>query len=143
MKGIPKTKNVLVLRTDFTNDAVWSDVCKIIDTPDKFNDLIEFKANVDYLSDPKFEGIEEKTIVTLLPKGKYHPIIFVVDEKSISEPEHPILCIDLRYEYGRILRVIPSEVWGIENNLTMSNMDFGEFSNNTDTDGVFRGFDEE
>jgi hypothetical protein len=38
------------------------------------------------------------------------------------------------------LRTIPSEMWGIENNLSISNMDFEDFSNVVDEDGVFRGF---
>ena len=30
---------------------------------------------------------------------------------------------------------------GVENNLSISNMDFYEFADNADADGIFRGFD--
>ncbi|MGF1568782.1 MAG: hypothetical protein ACFCVD_12050 [Nodosilinea sp.] len=43
-------------------------------------------------------------------------------------------------EPGRTFRVIPREMWGVENNLSISNMDYYEFADSTDADGVFRGF---
>jgi hypothetical protein len=56
--------------------------------------------------------------------------------------EHPILVVDLYTEPGRSFRVVPAEVWGIENNLSTANMDFAEFADEADADGVFRGFPE-
>jgi hypothetical protein len=41
---------------------------------------------------------------------------------------------------GRTFRVIPSEAWGVENNLSISNMGFAEFADAVDDRGVFRGF---
>jgi hypothetical protein len=34
-------------------------------------------------------------------------------------------------------------LWGIENNLSIANMDFEEFGNAVGKDGIFRGFSEE
>jgi hypothetical protein len=31
-------------------------------------------------------------------------------------------------------------MWGVGNNLSLANMDFHEFADNADPDGVFRGF---
>ena len=45
-------------------------------------------------------------------------------------------------EPGRTFRVIPSEMWSVENNLSIANMDFAEFADAVDEDGVFRGFPE-
>jgi hypothetical protein len=45
-------------------------------------------------------------------------------------------------EPGRTFRVIPGEIWGVENNLSLANMDFAEFADSTDRDGLFRGFPE-
>jgi hypothetical protein len=33
-------------------------------------------------------------------------------------------------------------MWGIENNLSIANMDFEAFAENADPDGIFRGFPE-
>jgi len=35
---------------------------------------------------------------------------------------------------------VASELWGIENNLSIANMDFWEFAAAVDEDGVHRGF---
>jgi len=45
-------------------------------------------------------------------------------------------------EYGREFCAIPSQIQGIETNLTIANMDFEEFADSVGADGVFRGFPE-
>jgi len=80
-------------------------------------------------------------LLALDPKESGHFFMFVVDHTALSHAEHPILVIDLNDEVGRAFRVIPSEMWGVENNLSISNMDFYEFADNADADGIFRGFD--
>jgi hypothetical protein len=45
-------------------------------------------------------------------------------------------------EYGREFRAIPTAVQSIENNLSIANMDFEDFAEAVDEDGVFRGFQE-
>ena len=53
----------------------------------------------------------------------------------------PLNCVvDLHAELGRPFRVIPPEMWGVENNLSIANMDFYEFADKAEPDGVFRGF---
>ena len=37
-------------------------------------------------------------------------------------------------------RVIVSELWAIENNLNLANMDWEEFAEAVGDDGIFRGF---
>jgi hypothetical protein len=39
-----------------------------------------------------------------------------------------------------MFRALPSQIQSIQNNLSIGNMDFEEFANNIDPDGVFRGF---
>jgi len=52
-----------------------------------------------------------------------------------------VLVVDLYSDPGRSFRVIPSELWGVENNLSLANIDFEEFADAVDRDGVFRGFE--
>jgi hypothetical protein len=61
---------------------------------------------------------------------------------SLTHPEHPILVVDLFDEPGRTFRVVPSEMWSVENNLSIANMGFEDFVGAVDRDGVFRGFPE-
>ncbi|CAM5491672.1 hypothetical protein TPAU25S_00623 [Tsukamurella paurometabola] len=37
-------------------------------------------------------------------------------------------------------RLVPSEVWSVENNIDIANMDWWDFLGALDADGVFRGF---
>jgi hypothetical protein len=69
--------------------------------------------------------------------------MFIVDRIAITHPEHPllglfslvILVVDFNVEPGRTFRVLPSDMWGVENNLSLSNMDFAEFADCVDQNG--------
>lgn len=137
MKHIPETKNALVLRTDFSDDAGWASICAAIREP-----VGEFKAYVDFLNDPEYDGITTEQLRALIPQGSKHPFIFIVDRIALFHPDHPLLVVDLYTEPGRKFRVIPSEMGGVENNLSIANMDFAEFADVVDREGVFRGFPE-
>ena len=99
-----------------------------------------FRANVAFVSDRSYEGLTVAQIADAVPAAFRHSFIFVADETAIRHSEHPLLVIDLGDEPGRTFRVIPSEMWGVENNLSIANMDFHEFADNVEDDGVFRGF---
>ena len=47
---------------------------------------------------------------------------------------------DVGVPLGQEFRAIPSEIQGIENNLSLANMSFEDFARAVDGDGVFRGF---
>jgi Domain of unknown function (DUF6924) len=84
---------------------------------------------------------------TLVDRGYF----FVADTRTIADPEHPILVVnnedpfddddpELTVPCGATFRVIPSHIVDPEANLSLANMDFVEFADATDDDGVFRGF---
>jgi hypothetical protein len=135
MKKIPKTMNSLVLRTDFSDDSAWESICAAIQRP-----VGEFRAYVEFLSDTEYDGLPAERLIDLVTKGYDQNFMFIVDNIALSHPDHPILVVDLYHEPGRTFRVIPSEMWGVENNLSIANMDFFEFADAVDEDGVFRGF---
>ncbi|HEX4205030.1 MAG TPA: hypothetical protein VHZ51_12710 [Ktedonobacteraceae bacterium] len=133
MKNIPEIGNATVLRTDFSDDGVWQVVCAAIEEP-----VGEFRAYVTFVSDSAFKGITVEEVVERAEKDV--GFVFIVDDVTISHEEHPILVVDLFDEPGRTFRVIPSEMWSVENNLSIANMFFWEFADGTDDDGIFRGF---
>ncbi len=133
MKNIPETKNSPLLRTNFSDDEIWQEVCAAIEEP-----VGDFQAYVTFVSDPAFEGITVEEVVAYAKKDL--GFIFIVDDITISHEERPILVVDLLDEPGRTFRVIPSEMWSVENNLSLANMSFREFADSTDDKGVFRGF---
>jgi hypothetical protein len=135
MKHIPDTHNAVVLRTDFSDSVAWQAICAAIRNP-----VGEFKANVDFVSEPQYNGMTTEQVLSLVPQGSNHTFMFIVDRKALSQREYPILVLDLYTEPGSTFRVIPSEMWGVENNLSIANMDFEEFAEAVDEDGIFRGF---
>ncbi len=112
-------------------------ICAAIQEP-----VGEFRAYVKFLNDPQYDGLSPEQILPLIPEPSNRTFIFIVDDVTISQSEHPVLVMDLYDEPGRTFRVIPSEMWGVENNLSISNMDFEEFAESVDEHGVFRGFSE-
>jgi hypothetical protein len=126
----------LLLRTDFSDDAAWAALCEAVQLPSEEG----FVANVQCVSDSDYSGLTVERLLALKPKESGHSFMFIADVDCFTSAEHPILVVDLSQEPGRTFRVIPSEMWGVENNLSLANMEFHEFADNAGTDGVFRGF---
>lgn len=137
MKPIPLTENPLVLRTDFSNLSAWNNICALVRKP---VGIFRFRANVDFLDDPEYDGLTPELLLGLIPNNYNHNFIVLVDQAALSLPEHPVLVMDLFENSGKVFRAIPSRVQAIENNLSIGNMDFDEFANAVDASGVFRGF---
>ena len=137
MKTIPNTENVLILRTDFSDQAAWVDICSEIRKP---VGVLHFLAYVDYLNDVEYADLTKEQLLKLLPRNYDHRFIIVADRAAMGHPEHPLLIIDLLDKSSREFRAVPSQIQGIQNNLSIANIDFDDFTNAMDEDGVFRGF---
>ena len=135
MKPIPETNGTLVLRTDFSDSATWDAVCTAIQVP-----YGEFRAYVHFISDRDYDGIALPQLVPLATEAARRTFMFVVDRTTMTHEEHPVAVLDLCREPGRMFRVIPSQMWSVENNLSTANMDFFEFADAVGDDGIFRGF---
>jgi len=135
MKQLPQTENPLVLRTDFSGQSAWEKICAAIQKP-----VGGFRAYVEFIDDVAYQDITKEHLLRLVPPDYAHSFIILVDRTAVSLPEIPLLIIDLYDAPGREFRAIPSQIQGIENNLSISNMDFEEFADAVDEDGVFRGF---
>ena len=136
MKKLPQSDNSLLLRTDFADDAAWTALCEAVRVPSEDG----FQAGVDCISDPAFDGLTIEQLIALAAQSGHYSFVFIVDRLALTDPEMPVLVVDLYDEPGRTFRVIPGEMWGVENNLSIANMDYAEFAENADPDGVFRGF---
>ena len=135
MAELPKTKKSIVLRTDFTDDTTWSTVCSGVSNPENNS-----RVSVEFVNDPQFDRITIDALLDLIPPSSRKTFIFLVDEKTIAESDHPILVIDLLQDRGRTFRVLPSVTAAVERNLATANMDWEDFALNTDGDGVYRNF---
>lgn len=138
MKDLPTSEHPLVtiiVRTDYSNDVAWDHLHHEIET--LFEEQRDYVAIV---SDPDFDGLDIDTLTTLGQRHPYCSCLFVVDRVALTDMEHPILVLDLADEPELAFRVIPEEMEGIADNLAVSNMDFYEFAECVDADGIFRGF---
>jgi hypothetical protein len=137
MKHIPETEHAPVLRTDFSNQAVWEKIRAEILKPVGF---LRFRANVNFIDDIQYADITKDQLLELIHPDYSHSFIVVVDRSAISLPDHPLLIVDLSELSGNTFRAVPSQVQSIENNLSIANMDFEEFASSVGEDGAFRGF---
>jgi uncharacterized protein DUF6924 len=142
MASLPDTWRVPVIRTDFTDDALWARLTEEIASPTEEG----FEAGVDFVEDRTLEGLDEPALVRCFPRtypsSFRHPVIFVVDSRTVASSDHPILVIDLQEDgTDQPFRATPRQIQAIENNLSIANMDFFEFAQSIDNDGVFRGFE--
>lgn len=129
----------LVVRTDFSDHPTWEAVRAAIQAP--VGDY-PFYANVEFVDERQYAGLDtERAIAVLEPLTPYH-FVMLADSLTMTHHEHPLLVIDLFTERGRTFRALPSQIQSIENNLSIANMDFAEFANAVDADGVFRSFPE-
>jgi hypothetical protein len=138
VKDFPAIDKTLVVRTDFSSDAGWQAVCaamaKQLGEPD-FGDTIEC------LSDPDYDGLTVEQLVGYSSGGgDALTDVFLVDDVAISQPDYPVLAVDLYEEPGRTFRVVASELWTVGANLSIANMDFSEFADGVGEDGIFRGY---
>lgn len=136
MKPLPKTERTMLLRTEFHSDAAWAALCVAVRQPS----VDGFTASLECVSDPAFDGLSIERLVASSPKGGGRRFALLADRTTLTEPEFPILVVDLDDEPGRTFRVIPRELWSVENNLSIANMDYRDFADSVGPDGVFRGF---
>jgi hypothetical protein len=140
------TGESLLVRTDFSDDAAWREVALAVMAPVDQGGDMEFEAALTCVDNRDHDGWSVEQLLSALgdPPPYY---VFVVDTETVQNPEHPIAVVETAEDdpdrpRGKTFRVVPSEMWSIENNLSIANMDFDDFADSVDPDGVFRGFPE-
>lgn len=134
----------LFIRTDFADDAAWAETVNAALQPWDLGGGILAYAGITPVDDRRFEALTVEKLESLLPAPPPY-YLFLVDKRTVTDPEHPILVVDTSRGNTDVVgfqtfRVVPSEMAAVENNLSLANMDFEDFSTNVDADGVFRGF---
>lgn len=132
MPQLPLTSDAPFVRTDFSNLAAWRELLAAVRTESEDG----FLANITVVDDAGFAGAEPGALAESAGK---HAVLFVADALTLSHADKPILCIDPSAPQNSF-RVVPGELWGVENNLSLANMDWEEFAGAVDADGIFRGF---
>lgn len=136
MSTLPRNGSLLV-RTDFTSDPAWQ---QVVDEAQRENED-GFQAGVYIISDPEFDHASWESVKAACPDDLGAAVLFIADSTALTSPDHPILVVDL-LENRAPFRCIPGELWSVENNLNIANLDWEDFADAADADGVYRGFGE-
>jgi hypothetical protein len=134
MKPLPTSSDAIVLRTSFSDPATWAMVRAAIAAP-----VDGFFAYVQFVDDAAYANITKEQVMALFRDRSNDGFVIVADDATMTMAEHPLLIVDLATEPGREFRAVPKAVQAIENNLSITNLDFREFAEAVDPDGVFRG----
>ena len=133
---LPASDQTLLLRSDYSDQPAWVEFCRLVQAPYEEG----FRAYVTFIDNPVLSGRALEELIAVAESSGYQSFFLVADHEAVSNPEHPILAIDLHEQRGRAFRVIPAQLWAVENNLSLANMEFSSFADAADSDGVFRGF---
>ncbi|MEU8664073.1 DUF6924 domain-containing protein [Actinoplanes philippinensis] len=126
----PEDLTSLVLRVDFSDDATWTEIRE------------QIGEGATWADDPAWAGTTVQALVDADAAAADHDkltYVFVADASTMTDPEHPLLAVDLYDEPGRTFRVPPRWFEDVSANLTIANLDFEEFADATGPDGAYRG----
>jgi hypothetical protein len=124
-----------VVRTYFGNEEQWESLRRAVGSRG------EFIAPVHFVDDRAFDGLTPAALVSIAEQNPDGPTFLILaDQAAMASDEYPLLVVDLFDQPGRFFRVIASELWGVASNLPIANMDWEDFADSVDADGVFRRF---
>lgn len=136
MPILPSSEDSLLVRTDFSDDDGWQAVLSAVETENGDG----FRAYVQVVDDPEWDGADWESVRTAaLVASERAAVLFVVDRAALAAPR-PVQVVDLSDDRREPFRCVVDELWSVDNNLNLANMDWEDFSSSAGEDGVFRGF---
>ncbi|MEO8050934.1 MAG: hypothetical protein ABI833_11005 [Acidobacteriota bacterium] len=127
-----------MIRAHLESRGAWEAIYGLIRAP-QYLTSEPFYANVDLLDDCEFQNLSADDLLLRVPSDYPHSFLLAVGQLTVTHSEFPVLIIALKADRGRSFRAIPSQIQGIENNLSIANMDYFEFADCADDDGIFGG----
>jgi RNAse (barnase) inhibitor barstar len=131
----PDDLTSLVLRTDFSNAEKWAAVQAAVESWSEY-------PQATYVSDPMYDGMDVPSLVAADGPADEDKIfyLFVADSVTMTDPEQPLLAVDLADDPGSTFRVPPRWFPDVSANLCIANMDFYSYADSVDSSGIYRGF---
>ena len=134
MDRLLDTEDTPLIRTAFGDDAAWQSLLA-----DMAKEASEgFRAYVSIVSDLSFENSSAETLARTVALNNKHSIALIADDKAMNISDQTLLVIGTAAPHP-LFRVSVRALWMVENNLSIANMDFVEFTGALDETGVFRG----
>ena len=142
-----------VIRTCSDRTDVWTKLKQQIASP---QGSTGFRANVKFVDDPIYYGLTGIDLVRALPSDYPSGFVFVVDGTT-SEAQEDLVTLHYFFpdsdnvaDYQRepaetpdadlqTVKLLPSAMQEIENNLSISNIDMADVFNGLSSDKIYRG----
>jgi len=132
--------SVPIVRTDFSDDHAWQTAWRDITTPREYwDDDVTLDASL--VARPEFEDWAGEELATLLSAHIGGcALLFVVDAVTLASAEHPVLVLeaDPDRERPRFFRAVPHALVDVSIQLSIANLDWEDFSDHVDPDGILR-----
>jgi hypothetical protein len=131
---------LLLVRTDYSDDRAWHAALSAATAVYDVDDFGRMGALLRPVESPDLSNLTPEELAALA-REDYLSEIAVADAQTMHD--QTVLFVDfneLNGQAGRAFRSIPSEVEPIVANLSLANMDFADFVDNTNPDGIFCGF---
>ena len=139
---LPTVPNLglLLVRTDYLDNRAWHAALSAATAVYEMDDFERMDALLRPVESPALANLTPEELVALEREG-YLSQIAVADAQTMRDQTGLFVDFnELHGQAGRTFRSIPSEVEPIIANLSIANMDFAEFADNTNSDGIFCGF---
>src|SRR5690348_16347444 len=88
--SLPPTVDSPVLRTDFSDDSKWNDICAAFVKPTVPDGFIAY---VNFIEDRAFENIYMPRLLASVPKDYEHQFIIVVDKLATTREDNAVLVV--------------------------------------------------
>jgi hypothetical protein len=131
---------LLLVRTDYSDDQAWRTALSAATAVYDTDDFERMGALLRPVESPALSSLTPEELAALAREG-YLSEVAVADAQTMRD--QTVLFVDFNEPHGQVgrtFRSIPSEVEPIVANLSIANMDFAEFADNTSPDGIFCGF---
>lgn len=126
-----------LVRTWFGDQNAWEALLASVRIPSQDG----FVAHVSVVDDRAQSDTSPSHLAALVSSQSKYSIVIAADQRAMIDPEHPLLVVLANgTDEPQTLRVISSELWGIENNMSLANMEWESFAEAADSDGVLRAF---
>ena len=137
----------LVVRTHFGYEEAWNRLKAAAAEP---NETTGYVATVSFVDDPAFRDLTPEDLRAQLPDDPDGPMVsFIADERALRVEGWPLLAVwvalpdpELDTSDYAPFRVLAAELGTVEANINLANLDWDDFADSADDDGVFRGFEE-
>ena len=134
--GLPSTEASLLVRTDFSDDPAWerTRAASLRENDDGF------RAHLHVVDDASLREATWQDLAQAVRALERHAwVLFVADAAALSG-EHPVQVVDVSRAARPPFRCVASELWAVDSNLNLANMEWEDFADNVESDGVYRGY---